>query len=259
MKRLKQKTVGNVYIILGALGILYFIACRLTFAMYVNFMAFFMILGILCILFGIFYKKHEIKAGSRLSKIDKCIKGIVCAICVVFIFTEAVLVYNGQSEYKGKLDYIIVLGAGLRGKHMLGTQYERVKKAAEYVKENPDVKIVVSGGKGNGEDISEAEAMKQYFLNKGFKNDSIIMEDKSKNTFENLRNSKKILEKISNKKEIRVGVVTSSYHITRAKLLGKRVGLKLYAIPAPINKLLLLQSYTREFFAFYKSIIFDRG
>ncbi|URZ02217.1 YdcF family protein [Clostridium felsineum] len=259
MKRIGQKTCGNIYIILGILEILYFIACRLTFAMYVNFMAFFIVLGFICIAVGIFYKKYEIKDGSVLRKIDNIIKAIVCIFCVIFVLTEAVLIYNGKADYKGKVDYIIVLGAGLNGKQMLGTQYERVTKAMEYVKENPDVKIVVSGGRGHNESISEAEAMKEYFLKKGVLSQNIIMEDKSTNTFENLRNSKRIIDKISNEKDIKVGVVTSSYHITRAKLLGKRVGLKLYGISAPINKLLLIQSYTREFFAFYKSLILDRG
>lgn len=252
MTRIKGKVIGNLFIIFGIINILYFLVCTITYKMYINFTGFFVALGAICILIGIVYKKRKFKKSHYV------FRTMVCLILCVFVFTEGILIYNGKTEYKGKLDYIVVLGAGLRGRTMLSTQYQRAQRAMEYVKDNPDIKIVVSGGKGSGESITEAEAMKEYFLNKGVKNENIIVEDKSKNTFQNLKNTKSILDKISNGKSIKVGVVTSNFHMTRAKFLGKRVGLKLYGIPAPIKTLLIPQCYVREFFAVYKSLIFDR-
>ncbi|PJI07911.1 MULTISPECIES: YdcF family protein [Clostridium] len=252
MEKLKSNTAGNLFIIFGIINILYFLVCTITYRMYINFTGFFVALGVVFILLGLIYKKCKFKKAYYVFRV------ILCLILCVFVFTEAILAYNGKIEYKGKLDYIVVLGAGLRGKTMLSTQYQRAQRAMEYVKDNPDIKIVVSGGKGSGESITEAESMKEYFLNKGVKNENIIVEDKSKNTFQNLKNTKNILDKISNGKNIKVGVVTSNFHMTRAKLLGKRVGLKLYGIPAPIKILVIPQCYVREFFAIYKSLIFDR-
>lgn len=252
MKKRDGKAIGSLFIILGIINILYFLVCTVTFKMYINFTGFFVVLGVVCILLGFIYKKYKFK------KIHYVFRGILCLILCVFVFTEAILAYNGKVEYKGKLDYIVVLGAGIKGRTMLSTQYERVQRAMKYVKDNPNVKIVVSGGKGYGESITEAEAMKEYLLNKGVKSENIIVEDKSKNTFQNLKNTKGILDKLSNGKSMKVGVVTSSFHITRARLLGKRVGLELYGIPAPIKTLLIPQCYVREFFALYKSLVFDR-
>lgn len=50
--------------------------------------------------------------------------------------------------------------------------------------------VVVSGGQGMDEEVSEAFAMKEYLTNKGISEDRIIMEDKSTNTLENIKNTK---------------------------------------------------------------------
>lgn len=64
--------------------------------------------------------------------------------------------------------------------------------------------------------------MKRYLLKKGVKEEYIIKEDESKNTMENLKNSKMIMDKKGFKKAI---VVSNSYHLKRASLMAKKLGI----------------------------------
>jgi len=78
---------------------------------------------------------------------------------------------------KKNLDYIIVLGAHVDGTRMTLALLERARRALLYLEENPGTKAVLSGGKGDGENISEAEAMYRYLTGHGIDGDRLIRED----------------------------------------------------------------------------------
>ena len=80
---------------------------------------------------------------------------------------------------------IIVLGAGLKGDTPSLALERRLEKAAEYMNKNGNAIAIVSGGQGKGETISEAQAMENYLLNHGIREDRIIKEDNSTSTYEN--------------------------------------------------------------------------
>ena len=79
---------------------------------------------------------------------------------------------------------------------MLLVQLQRTQEALKYIKQNPGIKVIASGGQGSGEDISEAEAMRIYLVQHGVKNEDIIKEEKSKNTLGNMKYTREILKKI---------------------------------------------------------------
>ena len=62
----------------------------------------------------------------------------------------------------------------------------RIDKGIELLKYNPNAKLILSGGMGPGEDIPEGVAMADYAKQNGVSEEKIIIEDKSKNTYENL-------------------------------------------------------------------------
>ena len=106
------------------------------------------------------------------------------------------------------------------------------------------MKIVVSGGQGRGEDIPEAEAMKEYLAERGIERERIFPEDRSSTTEENLRFTARLIPEIREKK---AGVVTNSFHIYRAWLLGKREGYqRLFPVPAKSEPVLYLNYMVRE-------------
>ena len=80
------------------------------------------------------------------------------------------------------LDYIIVLGAHVAGTRLSKALLERTRRALRYLEENPETRAVLSGGQGQGEQISEAEAMYRYLTEHGIDGSRLILEDRSTNT-----------------------------------------------------------------------------
>ena len=123
----------------------------------------------------------------------------------------------------------------------------------DYLNDNPNTLVIVSGGKGANEPITEAQGMKDYLIKKGISEDHIIMEDKSNNTIQNIHNSMELFDY----KNSSVGIVSSNFHLYRAVAIAKKQGLqnvsgiKAYSTPYyfPHNAL-------RECFGILKDTIF---
>ena len=86
-----------------------------------------------------------------------------------------------------RLEYIIVLGAHVEGTRLTLALLERTRRALQYLQENPETKAVLSGGKGTGEAITEAQAMYHYLTEHGIKGERLILEERSTSTAENLK------------------------------------------------------------------------
>lgn|GEM_PF-79025 len=126
-------------------------------------------------------------------------------------------------------DYVIVLGAAVYGEEPSLSLLHRTERAIKYLKANPSAKAVVSGGRGEGESISEAECMKRILLKKGIKADRILIEDQSTSTMENLVFSKAVIE-ADGADPSRVAVVSSSYHLYRVSEMAKSLGMECTAL-----------------------------
>ena len=175
-----------------------------------------------------------------------------------FIMIEALILIEGSKKPANRVDYVFVLGARLYGSVPSPALRERLDAVSDYLTENEDVKVVVSGGQGEDEDIPEAEAMAKYLVNNGIKENRIILENQSTSTFENLQFSLDTIREFDDKEDLDVLIVTNKYHIFRAKFLAKRLGMNPYGLPAKIPPTIVIQSYIREYFAVVKSFIFDR-
>lgn len=139
--------------------------------------------------------------------------------CLVFAVLLGVILHGQSVGPETEADYIVVLGAGLRGdRPSLVLQY-RINAAAEYLQENPDTTAIVSGGQGPDEWISEAEAMRLGLEAKGISGDRIILEDASTSTEENLTYSKKLMED-----DVSVVIVTNKFHVYRALHIAGECG-----------------------------------
>lgn len=102
-------------------------------------------------------------------------------------------------EAPNDADYMILLGAKVKGTEPSYSLQYRIDKAAEYLKTHEQTIVIVSGGKGKGEDISEARAMKKGLMKQSIAEQRIIMEDRSTNTDENIEFSKSLIP--ANKKK----------------------------------------------------------
>lgn len=175
-----------------------------------------------------------------------------------FVIIEGLIITEGSKGTDEGVDYLIVLGARLYGDKPSPALLERLKVANEYLADNKDMKVVVSGGQGPDEHVSEAYAMSKYLLDNEIEKDRIIIEDKSTSTFENLSLSLDKIKEKDNRENIRVLIVTNKYHVFRSRLLAKRLGMISYGLPAKIPPTIILHSYVREYFAVIKSLLYDK-
>jgi len=150
-------------------------------------------------------------------------------------------------------EYVIVLGAGIKedGSPTLSL-VNRLERSITYAAQYPGTTIVVSGGQGSNEPMPEAQAMAQYLSSRGVEANRIIIEDKSTSTMENFKYSKEL---IGDQKEI--AFITNDFHIFRSSILAGRNGFKAYGYGTPTPAVVLVNSYIREFFALFKSLVFD--
>ena len=146
-------------------------------------------------------------------------------------------------------DYIIILGCKIKEDGTLTPLLKgRVDKAIEFrnqqLKENKkDLIFVPSGGKGKDEVISEAEAIKNYLLEQGIKEKNIVIENKSKNTYENIKYSNKLI----NNKNANICFSTTNYHVLRAGLIATEQNLKLEGIGSKTKTYFWINAFIREF------------
>ncbi len=166
-----------------------------------------------------------------------------------FIILEGILIVNGRSIPKDNCDYVIVLGAQVRGKTISRALKNRLDTAYAYLEKNPDTIVIVSGGQGPGEDITEAQAMSDYLLSKGIDKSRIIMEDKSTNTYENLKFSKEFIKDPASN----VVIVTNDFHVFRSLGIARKLDYtNLSGLGAPSDDILIISYYVREFMAVIK-------
>ena len=152
---------------------------------------------------------------------------------------------------KKDFDYVIIHGAGLLdGQRVSKLLRDRLDKAIEVYRKDPTPpKLIPSGGQGSDETISEAEAMKSYLLEQGIPENDIILEDASKTTYENLLNSKKIMDIIEGRKY--TALVTSNYHVYRALRYCRKIGLVCTGIGSHVAFYYWPSALIREFIAIH--------
>lgn len=212
-----KKIMNYVFLILAILFIAYYLACGLTVRFGQSLLWIWLAAGIFCLLrFAIV--QISISRGQPLPFPTWLVWSfrIVCAmIFVVFFAVEGLVLHSCFSECPQNVDYLIVLGA----KTGSVTMERRVSKAAEYLAENPDTLCILSGGQGADEEMSEAQCMFEMITAMGIEKDRIILEDKSLNTAQNLRYS----HAYADKPGATIGIVSSDYHLFRAKALARKV------------------------------------
>ena len=142
---------------------------------------------------------------------------------------------------------LIVLGCRVEGDRPSVALLRRVDTAADYLLAHPSVQVVVSGGQGADERVSEAEAMRRVLVDRGVDEDRILVEDRSTSTLENLTFSEELLSQHG--LGTSVIVVSEGYHMHRALALAERVGLDADGLAAPSAAWVLPTSWVREWFA----------
>ncbi|MFK4566931.1 YdcF family protein [Enterococcus sp. UD-01] len=186
-------------------------------------------------------------------------KGIFFLLCLGIFYALFVLclILSGTKEQPSSTpDTVLILGAQVKGTkaaaYPSAVLKERLDAAVPYLKKHAETTVIVCGGKGSDEPDSEANVMTEYLLKKGIAKERILKEDTSTRTKENIQNAQK-------KKELgNTVVVTSDFHLYRAKLLAKRLGVKnVSGLPAVSKSSAAFKTYVREICALGYGLLFD--
>ena len=125
------------------------------------------------------------------------------------------------------------------------------------LKANPAAVAVLSGGQGEGEDISEAECMGRYLKSKGVNEGRMLLEDRSTSTLENLTFSKQAIEQAGGDPS-RVAIVSSSYHLYRACRMASALGMEAEGLRSADGcPVYMTGMYLREALAVWKLWVSD--
>lgn len=155
-------------------------------------------------------------------------------IALSFIFTPLTNYLYSYIEVEEKIeptDGIILLSSGHYTDNILARDtYQRIFKAFRLYKKGFADKIFVCGGSVFRSRTPVAEVMKGILIEMGVKPADITVETQSTNTYENILNVRKLLEKHTVKKPL---LVTSSYHMFRSLAISNKLGLEVY--PAPVR------------------------
>ena len=185
--------------------------------------------------------------------LDICINGTLSYLYTLIIATLYCNVKAAKHIPTFNQDFIIILGSKINEDGSLTPLLQgRVDKAIDFGNKQYEVtkkKIIYvpSGGKGNDESMAEALAIKNYLLNKGINEKQIIIEDKSKNTIENMKFSKHKIEEIN--KAANVSFSTTNYHVFRSGIIANEQGLDCQGMGSKTKWYFYSNALIREFVA----------
>ncbi len=165
----------------------------------------------------------------------------------LFLVMEIPVIVDSFGDEDVDADYIIVLGAGVNGSVPSLSMVNRLTPTIEYLESHPDCVAILTGGQGEGENLSEAQAMYDYLTDRGVAPERLIMEDKATSTEENLKFSFDIIGGELHSSII--AVVSSEYHLHRAKTMAAMLGVEVYGIPGRTSyPVLMINYFIREAF-----------
>ena len=186
-----------------------------------------------------------------MKKIVLRITAALLALLLLVIAVPAVPIIgsmDGRGEPGGEL--LIVLGTTVNGTEPSPMLKQRLDAALEYLNSYPEASCIVTGGKGDADNLSEAQCMYNYLTAAGIDGSRIIMEDRATSTVENLRNVRAMLD--TNE----VDILSSDFHLYRSGLIAKDAGFIPTLIPAKTQPLSLLAPwFLREILALHAYLL----
>ena len=242
---------SRIFAVLGVLCLLY---CLTIFFFMGYGTSFFLIWGMIAVACG--GMALLLSRTDWLDKLPKWLKRSFVILCCVggaiFLFVEGMILSEFGTKAENSADYVIVLGAQWKSSGPSYVLKKRLDKAVDYLLDNPDTQVIVTGGQGINEHITEAEGMYSYLVEAGIEPERIHQEDQATNTVENLVLSSAFLDKETDK----VVLVTNNFHMFRALSLAKGQGYEnVEGLAAGSYPGMLPNNLLREFFGVGKDFL----
>ena len=168
-------------------------------------------------------------------------------LAVLALCGTGVVIMHGASKDDGEFDYLLVLGTVVEGTEPSPMLADRIQAAYDYLTAHPEVICIVSGGKGSEVNLSEAQCMFNKLTEMGIDPERIWMEDRATSTVENFQFSLALIEAETGVRPEKLGVLSSEFHLFRARMFARQEGVTPVAIPARTTDLpTFLRYFLRE-------------
>ncbi len=179
--------------------------------------------------------------------------GILVIGLILAVTTGEEILQTSKGSPDPKADYAIVLGAGVNGTEPSASLRERIRAAKAYAEAYPDSVLVLSGSQGPNEGISEAQCMYNKLTEAGIDPARLYMEDQADDTEQNILFSLDLIEQEFGSTPESVCIISSEYHLLRAGLHGKELGIHSLVYPARTdNRLYFCNMLLREIVAVWE-------
>lgn len=194
-------------------------------------------------------------SGSELElRIHEIIANSLAAVYLYFecMIIGAIIVSSMTARYKPRYnkDFIIILGCAIKADGTpLPLLKGRIDKALEFKNKQKEqtgkeLIFVTSGGQGKNEVISESASMKKYLLEHGVPESQIIEEDKSTNTYQNMKFSKEKIDAVNPNGKI--AFATTNYHVFRSGIFARNVNMRAVGMGAKTKTYFWPNALVRE-------------
>lgn len=191
----------------------------------------------------------------------KKMRWLTVTIAAMFVsivgFSAFLAVYGRRSTADFTEDVVLVLGGGIRQGEIRPTLQMRLDQAVAYHRNNPNALIIVTGGTGYGEIISEGEAMAQYLISHGIPAQQIIVEGEAVSTYTNMTFSREKIDAYFDRPP-RAVIITSDFHMFRSARFAYMHGIDASIYPARTPLLGTPFYYVREVAAVIKMWVIGR-
>ena len=209
-----------------------------------------------------YYHPYE---GRRKPLWLKILLALVLLAVVAFAVLEGIVLSGGRTRVAagdGAPEVMVIFGCKVDPDGPSILLRDRLDTALDYLEDHPDMTVVVSGGQGPDEPMSEAQCMYDYLTAHGVDGGRIVLEDRSSSTWENIRYTLELFQNGTVEPTGKILAVSNGFHLSRIRLLWSREWEGTYTLStlaAPSSHLpSRLSMYLREPLALAKSWLLDR-
>ena len=200
------------------------------------------VLGLPLLLLGLFWGRMD--AGFLLF-LRRAILVCYGLGCLFLLFLGSLMLRAIDRGEHGDYDALIVLGAAVHGDRVTWVLSNRLDMAYDYAVAHPDTVLVVSGGQGDGESVTEASAMAGYLTRRGIDPARVLLEDRAESTAENFAFSKALIDEQLGP-DASIGFVTTRFHVFRASRVAQKGGIDARGLGAPDVWYIAINNFLRE-------------
>lgn len=186
---------------------------------------------------------YQLLNRFQLKTLRKILTVCVCIGLAVVLVTGVFVVQGSFGHPQEDCAYVVILGAGVNGSVPSLSLQERINAAYDYLIAHPNAIAIPTGGQGNNEDITESYCIARELIQMGIDPSRIWQEDKATSTWENLNFSLDLIEDKTGTRPERIGLVSSEYHLFRAGLFARELGVQAIGIPGTTTWLHLRINY----------------